>query len=117
MSLPYANTTITILRVPESAELDPTEAPPAAVEVVTGVRAVIATASGSEELYSGASQERIYFKLNADPCDMRHDDVVRDDKTGEEYEATWVHQRMGGLLDHTEAGLRQVRGAMAVNNG
>lgn len=114
MTIPLATTTIRILRVPPDPERDPTDVAPAEVEVASGVRAHISTNSGSEQVSAGASQERIYFRLAADPCDLDNEDAVVDLRTGERYQVEWVRQRQERPgLEHTQAGLRQITGVVS----
>lgn len=112
MTIPIATTTIQVLRVPADPTRDPTE-PGVEAEVAGGVRAHISTATGSEQLASGAAQERVYFRLAADPCDLEHNDVVVDEATGERYEVQWVRHRQELGMDHVQAGLRQVTGTVS----
>lgn len=114
MSLPTATTTISILRPPdtvspEDASYDLTSIAPATV--ATGIAAVIGISpSGRSELNAG-SQEVLNFRLSADPCDLRHTDIVLDESTGEKFQVMWVKARTGLGLDHVAAGLRSVIGA------
>ncbi|MGE0133760.1 MAG: hypothetical protein AB7L91_06295 [Dehalococcoidia bacterium] len=108
--IPVHTTTISVLRVEADDGRDPLDEQPAADVIANGVRAHISTSRGSERVASGGQQEVVYFRLSCDPTDIRHTDQVRDDATGELYAVEWARQRVGYGLDHTQAGLKQVRG-------
>jgi hypothetical protein len=111
--IPYATTTITVLRVPADPARDPEDPQPEAAAVATGVRAHISTSNGREEIEGASTQEIVAFRLSCDPTEILKDDQVRDDSTGEVYEVAWARERRGLGLDHMEGGLRQVRGSLA----
>lgn len=109
MPIPASTTFITVLRRPTDATSDPWE-PAAQQEVVSGVRAVIDSPRG-REITENSAQEVLRWKLNCDPTDLRHTDVVRDERTLDEYEVEWVSVLGTGMdLEHIEAGLKKVTG-------
>lgn len=116
--IPFATTTIAVLRVPDIPGSDPEDEQPAAEVVASGIRAHISTSHGREEVQGASTQEVVEFRVTCDPAEIRKDDRVRDESTGEVYEVVWARERRGpslgvGGLDHMEGGLRQVRGAVA----
>ena len=108
-----ATTTISVLRVPSDPTRDPLDPQPEAEVVASKVRAHISTSRGSERVSSGGAQEVVYFRLSCDPTDIRYEDQVRDETTGEVYEVEWARQRIGLGLDHTQCGLKQVAGVVS----
>ena len=109
MAIALATTTIAVLRKPADANRDPYDAQPAAAVVVAGVRAHISSGAGNETV-RGGSQSEITDRLGCDPVELLHTDQVRDETTLEVYDVVWARRRLGNGLDHTDAGLRQVRG-------
>lgn len=105
MSIPFATTSITIMRQPADAE--PFEAGVAWENVAQGVRAHISVSHGLEPV---SAQEVVAFRLDTDICDLDHLDRVVDEKTFRIYEVAWVAPRYGLGLDHMEAGLTRVEG-------
>ena len=105
--IPLATTTITISRKREDE--DPYETPTIRA-VATGIRAVIGSPSGRDRVIGG-DQSSITAKLDCDVCDLRHYDIVTDDRTCVEYAVVWVTNRIGLGLDHLEAGLNATVGA------
>lgn len=105
--IPISTTTITIHR-PQAG--DPYEDNGEPELVVTGVRAVIGSPSGSE-LRVGGHQQQISDALNCDVVDLRHGDLVSDDLSDDEFTVAWVRRRRGFGLDHLRVGLWQVAGA------
>lgn len=110
--IPLATTTIAVWRIPADALRDPTDTPPDAVKIATGVRAQISAPYGRERNIGG-TQEVVEFSLSCDTTDLTNLDRVEDETTHELYEVTWARQRTGYGLDHTRAGLKQVKGATA----
>lgn len=108
MSLPYATTTVRIIR-PHAADEPYVEAGASSV-IASGVRAHISSGPGRES--PEGQQEIGLFRMSADPVDLDHLDRVEDEGTGEVYEVQQVHQRRGLGLDHTFARLRQVAGVV-----
>lgn len=108
MSIPLATTTISVLRA-DIDGVDPYDPAPAASTIATGVRAVISSPSGSENIV-GAEQETVTFRLDCDPTNLTHHDQVVDETSGETFDVVWARQRSGLGLDYTQAGLRQVQG-------
>lgn len=115
MAVPFATTTISVLRLPadlpeeDEDYRDPYDAQPAREAISTGVRAHISAPSGTERV-AGGSQEVIDAKLACDPADLLHTDRVLDERTEIVYEVVWSLPRRGLGLDHTEAGLKLVEG-------
>lgn len=110
MSIPVATTSIRILR-PAGAD-EPYETPGTPTVVATGVRAHISTSRGTENV-AGGSQEIVYFRMSCDPVDLQHQDRVEDEATGLIYNVEWARLRRGLGLDHVEAGMKQVEGAIS----
>lgn len=108
MSIPLATTTISVLRR-DVDDVDPYDTPPAASTIAAGVRAVIGSPAGAEDI-TGAEQETVTFRLDCDPTDLQHRDQVVDDQTGDVFDVVWSRDRTGLGLDYTQAGLRQVQG-------
>lgn len=106
MTLPLATTTVTVSRSDQDGTKD-------AYDTVTytdraqRVRAVI-SGPGGTEVTAGGSSEQVSARLDCDPCDLRHDDRVTDDTTGDVWEVSWVRRRVGLGLDHMVAGLAAV---------
>lgn len=114
MTLPLATTTITIKRVlADLSTTDPYEATAVPETIASGIRAHISSPSGSELVGGADSQESVTFRLDCDPTDLAHTDIVTDETTGQDYRVTWARSRSGLGLDHVEAGLLQVTGVMA----
>lgn len=79
----------------------------------TGIRAVIGSVSGTETATSGESTT-VTARLDCDPVDLRHDDLVVDETTGLTWAVTFAAQRTGFGLDHTVADLVLVQDRAAV---
>lgn len=111
MSIPHAETTIKVLRVPDDPMRDPYDPPPPPDTIAAGVRAVISTSSGREST-AGGSQSITELRLSCDPYDggLHHEDTVVDEHSGEEFDVVWSRHRRGMGLDHFAAGLKQVKG-------
>lgn len=105
--IPIATTTIRVLR-PDPTD-EPYEEPGEPTVVASGVRAHISTSTG-REVVAGGSQEIVQFRMSSDPVDLTHLDRIQNEETGEIFEVSWVHQRRGLGMDHTQAGLKQVSG-------
>lgn len=106
MSIPFSTTTITIKRSDQDGAKDAYDG--VDYETVdSGIRAVIGSPSGSETVLAGSS-EQVGARLNADPCDLRHNDRVVDETTDETWQVTWTRRRIGFGLDHTVADLLAV---------
>lgn len=109
--IPLATTTIAVLRRPASTTRDPYDAQAAAPAVVSGVRAhIYMSGAGSDELVRGGQQEVRQLRLSCDPIELTHEDQIKDERTGEVYDVSWVTRRQGLNLDHVEAELKQVKG-------
>lgn len=106
MGLPLSTTTITISRSNQDGTKDAYDGVTYSV-VASGVRAVIGALSGGETV-AGSSSEQLSAHLDADPCDLRHDDRVTDEQTLEQFEVTWTRRRIGMGLDHQVADLLAV---------
>lgn len=114
MTVPLPTTKITITRVTILATDDPTEVSGTSTVVAQHINAHLSAPSGSEQRDVGltASQERVGYKLIADPCDLRHDDTVLDETTSVVYQVTWARERPGvdSEFDYTEAEVYIVSG-------
>lgn len=110
MSIPVAQTTITVLR-PAGAAQDQWDRDPTAVPatIASHVRAVIVLPSGNE-LQGGGTQEDVRAALRCDPCDVQHTDRVLDETTSLTWEVVWARLRPGFGLDHIAGQLRMVTG-------
>ena len=111
MAIPFATTTIAVLRAGAGASDDPYDPQPERETVASGVRAHISTSTGYEQT-QGGSQSIGDFRVTCDPTDIRHTDRIVDEVTGEEFDVEWATPRRGLGLDHTFAGLKQVKGAL-----
>jgi hypothetical protein len=109
VTIPFATTTIRVYRTPADPTRDPTDDAPTATVVAQGVRAQISSPFGRER-NMGGTQEIVEFSLSCDPVDLNNLDRVEDQTTAEMYEVVWARQRIGFGLDHTRAGLKQIRG-------
>jgi hypothetical protein len=98
MAIPLHTTTISILRSGQDGTQDDYDGVTYST-VVSGVRAVIGSLSGSENV-SGGSSEQMGAHFDCDPCDLRHDDRVLDEQTSETWQVSWVRRRIGLGLDH-----------------
>lgn len=105
--IPVATTTITISRA--RADEDPYDTP-VVRPVANGIRAVIGLPSGRDHIIGG-HQTVVDAKLDCDPCELGHSDLVTDDTTEITYQVVWRTPRVGLGLDHIEAGLNVVEGA------
>lgn len=108
--IPVQTTTIRVLRRPADVTAGPFEARPEPVVIASGVRAQVSTGRGME---TAGTQEVVHFRMTCDPVDLHHLDQVEDEVTGEVYEVQWARQRPGFGLDHTQAALKQVSGAVS----
>jgi hypothetical protein len=108
VSIPIATTTVSVLRA-DLDNVDPYDPAPTPATVASGVRAVISSPAGTEQV-AGGQQEIVNFRLDCDTTDLRHRDQIVDDASGERFDVVWVHDRTGLGLDYTQAGLRQVEG-------
>lgn len=107
--IPIATTRISVYRVTADKHRDPTDDAPAPTQIASGVRAQISSPFGRER-NMGGTQEVVEFSLSCDPTDITNLDTVQDEVTGELYQVVWARQRIGYGLDHTRAGLKQVKG-------
>lgn len=100
--IPLATTTGSVLRI--TSGTDPYEAAAPAV-ASSGHRSHISAPTGAE-IDQGGQLERIdAVLLTEELVDLTHEDLWRDDPTGDLYRVSWVRQRQGLGLDHTKAGL------------
>jgi hypothetical protein len=104
--IPFANTTISIYRPREEDPYDASDP----LKVAVHIRAHIGSPSGRDH-HVGGNQEVVNAKLGCDPCDLRHGDTVRDERSSERFLVVWVQERAGLGIDHLEAGLNLVAGA------
>lgn len=108
MTIPLATTTISVHRY-NLDDVDPYDPPPTPTTVAVGVRAVISSPSGTEQV-AGGQQEIVTFRLDCDPVDLQHRDQIVDDTTGDVFDVVWARDRTGLGLDYTQADLRRVAG-------
>lgn len=108
MSIPIATTTVSVLRA-DWDDADPYDPAPVPSTIASGVRAVISSPSGTEQV-QGGQQEVVTFRLDCDPTDIQHRDQIVDDATGDVFDVVWSRDRSGLGIDYTQAGLRQVEG-------
>lgn len=101
--IPISTTTIDVLRPDTSA--DDYENDSGTTVVHSGVRAQISSPRGRGREIDGEI-EVIDKKLECDPVDIKHFDIVRDNVMGRLYSVVWIDQRNGLGLDHTTAGLK-----------
>lgn len=110
MTIPTATTTVL---VEQAAETEPGEGR-TWTEVARDVRAVIGSPSGGASAADGGGSSAVQWRLDADPIsDLTDTCRVTDQATGVVYEVDWVAHRAGFGLDHTVAGIRVARGAVA----
>jgi hypothetical protein len=114
VAIPFATTTISVLRVPADPDRDPYDLQPDPATVAAGIRAHISTQAG-EETVAGGSQQVTNHRLSCDPFDsgLHHKDQVVDDTSGETYEVVWSVSRYGVGMDHFQARLNQVSGVVS----
>lgn len=111
MSIPYASTTITVLREPDNITTDayddgaPTQFSPA--PGLSRIRAHIYATGGSQATNPGGTGFTSGWHLSADPVQLHVDDKVKDDRTGEIYNVEYTHTILD-LIPHTTAGLEKV---------
>lgn len=109
MTIPLSTTTVTVT---SQTEAEVGEGITTATRA-SGVRAVIAVPSGTEQDAPGGGAERIDAVLLADPITgLDHTDKVTDAE-GHVYQVAWVTQRIGFGQDHTKAGLVALDGRVA----
>lgn len=109
--IPYATTTVAVYKPSTAQETgEPTYSGrnAQAVEVASGVRAVIGRATGSES----GNRSSTTFSLACDLFgkELSHLDGIKDETTGARYEISWAFKRVGLGLDHWTAELNQVEG-------
>lgn len=116
MSLPLANTTITVLRSAVSDDTDrdsdgegydPAPGRPVATwtPVSTGIRAIISPASARTA--GPGDTQKTDLVLVCDPTDIKNTDRIVDESNGVEYKVTYSFTSPGvlGILGSTQAGL------------
>jgi len=112
MGLPLTTCRINVLRSDPS--IDPMVDSPYLTKA-TGIPAVLHTDTGFENR-GGGTQAELTARLDIpSSVDLQRYDRVYDQSTGETWEVDWVRKRVGLGLDHKEAGLHAIEGA--VNNG
>lgn len=110
MSIPVATTTISVKRSADAGGWDPSQGEPPMTLLNKGVRAVISSESGRNVSTPGETST-VMFRLVCDKTALTYLDTVVDEITGEIYEVDWAHYQPGVAgLDHTQAGLKQVKG-------
>lgn len=112
--IPVATTTVTVKRVPSDPDRDPYDPQPDPVVVVSGVRAHITTARGSEDR-GGSDRSHVHFRMSCDQYagGLLHTDTVEDEQSGEVYEVKWAVARTALGLDHIQAGMDQISGVVS----
>lgn len=117
MAIPYASTTISVLRMPaaqQDAEPYQTDTEATRTVIATGVRAVI-WSPGSErqrKQVKGGEQALIKARLTCDVTDLKVQDWVKDAVTGEIWKIDSVLKRVVLGLDHMQAELYLFRGVV-----
>lgn len=117
MTIPFATTTISVLRMPTAqfdAEPYQTDTEATRTVVATGIRAVL-WAPGSErqrKQVKGGEQALIKGRLTCDPTDLRVQDWVKDAVTGETWKVDTTLLRRALGLDHVQAELFLFRGVV-----
>lgn len=107
--IPLSTTTVTIER--PTAGADAFEAVTYA-EVAVAVPGHVSSPSGTEARGSG-TQEAVSATLALVPgTDVRRQDRVTDDSTGDIWQVEWVRARQGLGLDRVVAGLNAVTGTI-----
>lgn len=112
MTLPFNTTTISVQRSNQDGTKDAYDGVTYSA-VLSGVRAVIGSPSGAET-NAGGSSEDVSARLDCDPIDLRHDDRVTDEQTGETWLVTWTRRRIGLGLDHCVAELRVITDRVSI---
>lgn len=110
--IPLATTTVTVRRSDQDGTKDAYDAVTWS-DYRTGIRAVIGSVSGTET-NTGGQSTTMSARLDCDPIDLRHDDLVVDERTGLTWSVTFTAQRQGFGLDHTVADLVLVQDRAAV---
>ncbi len=108
MSIPLPTTTIAVF-VPD-ADADPYKGR-AITQVETGVPAHFSSPRGFDIL-QGGEQATIDMRLDCDICEMPHTAFVVDEQTGEQWKVVGPQEKRGLGLDHIEAGVQRVEGAI-----
>lgn len=107
--IPLATTTVTVKR-PDRTQDRYRGGTANPVTVVAGLRAAITSGSGSTVIVGGKRVAETWV-LNTDPADIRNEDLLHDELTGEDYVVNWAVLRPGLGLDHIEGRVRKVQGA------
>lgn len=117
MTIPYATTTVSVLRlsIPDGDPDGYPDQEPQYNPVTRGTRAVISSPvrgvqAGGDTERMGSEQVTNVFKLVSDPVDLQHTDRVLDETTLFVYRIEWLAPRIGLGLDHISAGLSFVEG-------
>ena len=106
MAIPLATTTIQVLRPVSAADVDAEFREPGGVAPVgSPVRAHISTPTGNMRFDPSGQTSTAQYKLQADPCDLRDGDTVRDGE-GNLYRVAWAALRRGPL-EHVVAGISE----------
>lgn len=112
MAIPFATTTIAILRqADEDLEGEPYQDSPY-LTIATGIRAVVSMSpqNRGEETTRGGERSKVKARLSCDPCDLRHTDRVKDLTTNTEWTVEYSEPRVGLGVDHVTAGLFRTGG-------
>ncbi len=105
--IPLSTTTITVYRPDTGADDYSTDDGPQVVG--SEIRAHLSTPRGNDQIVGGEKQT-VDLRLDCDPFDFKHYDVVKDDTTNKTYRLVWFEQRYGFGLDHVEGGLQLTTG-------
>ena len=110
MTIPFAVTTVTIKRPPESAQEEDSQDPVVFETVATGVPGNFTYLSGNEAR-TGGVRERVDRKFIANPdVGITNVDQLVDEQTGDVWQVAWSRVRQGFGLDHIECGVYAVKG-------
>lgn len=108
MTVPLATSTFTIKR---GSNIDGDSGDPLTFEVVdTGVRGTTMFYSGAASVAHG-DRERVDARLAIDvDYEIKHYDIITDEKTLDEWSVAWVRKRIGLGLNHLIVGCYAVTG-------
>jgi hypothetical protein len=112
MAIPFATTTIAILRLSEEAMDGESYQTEVRSVFATGIRASISMSpqNRGEETTQGGERAKVKARLSCDPCDLRHTDQVVDLVTDDVWNVEYTQNRVGLGIDHVTAGLYRFAG-------
>jgi hypothetical protein len=112
MSVPLANTTVTITRnvYAGTPTPDPLDSTPTVQTVASGARATIAPPKSAKETLIRGDHVVYESELVCDPTALQVADFVLDNSTGLTWSVLWVTQVTSLGMNHTQAGLRRLTG-------